>query len=196
MQPMKKTLSMLALLLFSPCLQADVYKCVDESGRTRYQAAACAGVVVPIDETQPSQPPPAQPKAPAPAVGPGQGGGHAVRSEAQKNLFKSLRPCPSTGESGGPCPGYVVDHIKPLACGGADDPRNMQWQTTAAGKAKDQWERSGCLPAASGRPGPFPRARFAPYPAAAGKVYIGPRGGRFTLDRHGRKHYLGAWVGG
>jgi hypothetical protein len=40
--------------------------------------------------------------------------------------------------------GYVVDHIKPLACGGADDPSNMQWQTKAEAKAKDKWERKGC----------------------------------------------------
>jgi hypothetical protein len=25
--------------------------------------------------------------------------------------------------------GYVVDHIVPLECGGADDPPNIQWQT-------------------------------------------------------------------
>lgn len=41
-------------------------------------------------------------------------------------------------------PGHVVDHIKPLACGGADDPSNMQWQTIAEGKAKDKVERQGC----------------------------------------------------
>jgi hypothetical protein len=40
--------------------------------------------------------------------------------------------------------GYVVDHIVPLACGGADVPSNMQWQTAAEGKAKDKWERNGC----------------------------------------------------
>jgi hypothetical protein len=39
---------------------------------------------------------------------------------------------------------YVVDHIKALACGGADDPRNMQWQTTAAAKQKDRWELAEC----------------------------------------------------
>jgi hypothetical protein len=41
-------------------------------------------------------------------------------------------------------PGYVIDHIMPLACGGADMPSNMQWQTTADAKAKDQHERKDC----------------------------------------------------
>ena len=36
--------------------------------------------------------------------------------------------------------GYVVDHIKPLKEGGADDPSNMQWQTKADAKAKDKAE--------------------------------------------------------
>lgn len=40
--------------------------------------------------------------------------------------------------------GYVVDHIKPLACGGCDVPSNMQWQTIAEGKAKDKIERNNC----------------------------------------------------
>ena len=39
-------------------------------------------------------------------------------------------------------PGYVVDHIVPLECGGADAPGNMQWQTTAAAKAKDKTEHN------------------------------------------------------
>jgi len=41
-------------------------------------------------------------------------------------------------------PGYVVDHIIPLVCGGDDDPSNMQWQTKEAAKEKDGWERKGC----------------------------------------------------
>ena len=193
---MKKPLLIVLSLLCSPCAQALVYKCVDENGRTRYQAAVCAGVVVPIDET-----PHAAPVAPARPFDRDSGGGrHAARSEAKKNLFKSLSPCPSTGETRGPCPGYVVDHVKPLACGGADDPRNMQWQTVAAGKAKDQWERLGCQPALSARGGLFPRARHfarsAPAFPAGARVYTGPRGGQFTLTENGRKHYLGAGADG
>ena len=48
--------------------------------------------------------------------------------------------CPSTGNSSGSCPGYVVDHVKPLKRGGADAPSNMQWQTVEEGKQKDKWE--------------------------------------------------------
>jgi hypothetical protein len=38
----------------------------------------------------------------------------------------------------------VVDHVKALACGGADHPSNMQWQTVEAAKRKDKWERKEC----------------------------------------------------
>lgn len=58
--------------------------------------------------------------------------------------FKHQHPCPATGRSSGKCPGYVIDHINPLACGGADAPSNMQWQTNAAAAEKDRWERRGC----------------------------------------------------
>ena len=36
--------------------------------------------------------------------------------------------------------GYVVDHIIPLECGGADVPSNMQWQTKEAAALKDRTE--------------------------------------------------------
>jgi hypothetical protein len=76
-------------------------------------------------------------------------GNHSVwrrekRSKAAIDAFKRENPCPSTDRRSGPCHGYVINHIKPLACGGADAPSNMQWQTVAAGKAKDKWERKGC----------------------------------------------------
>jgi hypothetical protein len=60
------------------------------------------------------------------------------RSEAAKRDFER-----QSGHTGG-WPGHVVGHIVPLACGGADDPSNMQWQTIADGKAKDRVERQGC----------------------------------------------------
>lgn len=41
-------------------------------------------------------------------------------------------------------PGHVIDHRIPLACGGADAPSNMQWQTIAEARAKDRIERRGC----------------------------------------------------
>jgi hypothetical protein len=66
------------------------------------------------------------------------------RSRAARAAFQRSHPCPATGRASGPCPGYIVDHVKPLACGGADAPSNMQWQSTADAKAKDQWERTGC----------------------------------------------------
>ena len=44
----------------------------------------------------------------------------------------------------GRCEGYIIDHIKPLACGGADSPESMQWQTEEESKAKDKWERADC----------------------------------------------------
>jgi hypothetical protein len=66
--------------------------------------------------------------------------GKIARSEKAKNDFKRSHPCPSTGKKSGACPGYVVDHIKPLKRGGQDSPSNMQWQTLAAAKAKDRTE--------------------------------------------------------
>ena len=70
--------------------------------------------------------------------------GHIKRSLEAKQEFKRQHPCPSTGKSKGRCEGYIIDHIKPLACGGADSPENMQWQTEEDSKAKDKWERVDC----------------------------------------------------
>jgi hypothetical protein len=64
--------------------------------------------------------------------------GKIVRSSKAKDAFKR-----ATGYSHGR-PGYVIDHIQPLACGGADLPSNMQWQTKADAAAKDKTERAGC----------------------------------------------------
>jgi len=64
--------------------------------------------------------------------------GRFIRSSSAKARFMR-----ETGYPKGR-PGYVVDHIIPLACGGADDPSNMQWQTKEAAEEKDGWERKGC----------------------------------------------------
>lgn len=64
--------------------------------------------------------------------------GRIERSEASKHQFEVRSGYPNGR------PGYVVDHIRPLACGGADTPANMQWQTVAEAKVKDKWERAGC----------------------------------------------------
>ena len=62
------------------------------------------------------------------------------RSQSVKDEFKQQHPCPATGSPKGPCKGYVIDHVVPIGCGGADAPSNMQWQTVADAKAKDKGE--------------------------------------------------------
>ena len=69
-----------------------------------------------------------------------------TRSFRAEVLFRLQNPCPATGESRGECKGYVIDRIIPVACGGAEDPSNMQWQTLAQAREKDRWEKIGCRP--------------------------------------------------
>ncbi len=83
-------------------------------------------------------PPPVTSQTKTTAVAPRDAKGRIERSETAKRDFER-----KTGYPNGR-PGYVVDHIVPLACGGADAPTNMQWQTIAAAKAKDKTERQGC----------------------------------------------------
>ena len=64
--------------------------------------------------------------------------GRIVRSRDARKAFKK-----ATGFPHGR-PGYVIDHIVPLACHGTDLPSNMQWQTKDQAKAKDKTERAGC----------------------------------------------------
>ena len=96
------------------------------------------------------------------------------RSEKAKDSFKYSHPCPSNGNKHGACPGYVIDHITALACGGADDPSNMQWQSVAEGKAKNKWERKGCE---SGKK-PANDDTYSGY-------HTGKRGGCFTYSASG-----------
>lgn len=67
-----------------------------------------------------------------------------ARDLKQRTAFKRASHCPATGKPSGPCPGFVVDHIRPLCAGGLDHPSNMQWQTTADAKTKDRLEAQEC----------------------------------------------------
>ncbi len=100
------------------------------------------------------------------------------RSLAAKNDFKYSHPCPSNGNNHGSCPGYVIDHITALACGGLDLPSNMQWQSVAEGKAKDKWERKGCQ-----------TNHNSGSSYSSGIYQTGPKGGCFTYDANGKKKY-------
>jgi hypothetical protein len=73
----------------------------------------------------------------------GHSGHKHQRSREVTREFQREHPCPSTGKQTGACPGYVKDHVVALCAGGPDVVSNLQWQTTAEGKAKDQWECKG-----------------------------------------------------
>ena len=68
-----------------------------------------------------------------------------ARSRAARNEFQRHHPCPANGNSRGPCPGWQVDHITPLKCGGEDHMRNMQWLTVSDHREKTRFEAvTGC----------------------------------------------------
>lgn len=71
-----------------------------------------------------------------------------TRSSTQVYRFRSAHPCPANHSLHGACPGYVVDHVIALECGGPDLPSNMQWQTVKAAKRKDIQERKCRIKAA------------------------------------------------
>lgn len=59
-----------------------------------------------------------------------------ARSRAAVAAFRRSNPCPATGRTAGACPGWEVDHVVPLACGGPDTVANMQWLTAQANRSK------------------------------------------------------------
>ena len=66
--------------------------------------------------------------------------GRIKRSSQPKTEFMRSHPCPSTGKISGNCPGYIIDHTQALKSGGTDTANNMEWQSTAAARAKDKIE--------------------------------------------------------
>lgn len=72
--------------------------------------------------------------------------GNIMRSRTVLRDFKALYPCPSTRRSTGACPGWALDHVIPLACGGCDAVGNLQWlpdsiKSASTPSAKDRFER-------------------------------------------------------
>jgi len=66
------------------------------------------------------------------------------RSKAVLRAFVYQQACPATGMHRLPCPGWQIDHIIPLKCGGPDDLENLQWLTVQAHKEKTKREAMLC----------------------------------------------------
>ncbi len=197
---MKESLFLLLVLFSQPGL-AELYKCSTAAGTT-YQDKPCQ-----TSQTQKIIPPPVPvpvskfTAAPASISAPQavvsaynsqaierDAHGKIKRSEKAKDDFKSANPCPANGNRSGSCPGYVIDHINALACGGADSPENMQWQTIAEGKEKDAWERDGCK--TSAKQSSYQQGLPAAQENTPQTVYTGKYGGHYVLSKSGKKHYL------
>lgn len=61
-------------------------------------------------------------------------------------LIKGRFKRPATGQHTGPCKGWAIDHVIPLAVGGCDAVSNLQWlpveiKSCAGTVCKDRWER-------------------------------------------------------
>lgn len=70
--------------------------------------------------------------------------GVEARDKKAVTAYRATHVCPATGKTTGRCPGWVVDHIKPLCAGGVDAPANMQWQPYMQSKEKDKIEIAFC----------------------------------------------------
>jgi hypothetical protein len=70
----------------------------------------------------------------------------AQRSPALRAEFQRYEPCPSTGQTRGPCPGYQVDHAVPLCLGGpkVDQISNLQWLSVEEHKRKTRRDVELC----------------------------------------------------
>lgn len=55
--------------------------------------------------------------------------------------FRKVHRCPSTGRYTGACPNYAINHVYPLACGGADAVWNMVWMRNDIKAQVDRIER-------------------------------------------------------
>ena len=67
--------------------------------------------------------------------------GVIVRSSAVLRAFQAENPCPATHATTGSCPGWIKDHVRPLASCGCDSVDNLQWLPIEMWRAKSLWER-------------------------------------------------------
>ena len=73
--------------------------------------------------------------------------GTILRSRSVLAAFRGIHPCPATSpHPAGTCPGWAIDHVIPLVCGGKDVVWNMQWLPNAIKSGpgdlpKDRWEQ-------------------------------------------------------
>ncbi len=94
--------------------------------------------------------------------------GTILRSRKVLREFQRIYPCPANGQPAGACPGWYLDHVVPLVCGGCDSMENLQWLPgaikTCAGKVcKDRWERRVyCRAVPSPTPDPSPPTTTEP----------------------------------
>jgi hypothetical protein len=156
-RPVTLVLLLLALVSASSTLAAQSARCQDGSfSYSASRSGTCSGHKGVAEWlTAPAPPAPvvyAVPAAPAPvqravattttsatgAVITRDEKGRILRSAQARHAFARVTGFPNGR------PGWIIDHIVALACGGADKPSNMQWQTVAEAKAKDKTERKGC----------------------------------------------------
>lgn len=72
--------------------------------------------------------------------------GSITRRADVLSAFRREHPCPATGKTTGACPGWEMNHVVPLACGGCDVVSNLDWmpdsiKTCADPHCRDRFER-------------------------------------------------------
>lgn len=72
--------------------------------------------------------------------------GKIKRSSRVLGAFARIHPCPSTMQPLRTCPGWSINHVKPLACGWLDVVSNLQWlpddiKSCAGSHCVDRFER-------------------------------------------------------
>lgn len=66
------------------------------------------------------------------------------RSMSERAAFQRENACPITGRHRGACPGWEIDHVRPLCAGGPDRRENMQWLDVPRHREKSKADRRLC----------------------------------------------------